>query len=61
VQELTLEAAVTGSLEAVYHAIMLDPLTAAVCTLPQIRLMVDEMLEAQARWLPQFRGKLKVR
>jgi alpha-galactosidase len=33
---------------------MLDPLTAAVCTLPQIRDMVGEMLEAQAQWLPQF-------
>jgi alpha-galactosidase len=33
---------------------MMDPLTAAVCTLPQIRAMVDEMLEAQAAWLPQF-------
>jgi alpha-galactosidase len=33
---------------------MLDPLTAAVCTLPQIRSMVNEMLDAPARWLPQF-------
>ena len=33
---------------------MLDPLTAAVCTLPEIHSMVDEMLEAQARWLPKF-------
>jgi alpha-galactosidase/6-phospho-beta-glucosidase family protein len=29
-------------------------LTAAVCTLPQIRSMVDEMLAAQEQWLPQF-------
>jgi alpha-galactosidase len=61
VQELTVEAALTGSVEAVHHAVMLDPLTAAVCTLPQIHSMVDDMLEAQARWLPQFRGKLEVR
>jgi alpha-galactosidase len=54
VQELIVEAALTGSREAVYHAVMLDPLTAAVCTLPQIRAMVDELLAAQARWLPQF-------
>ena len=32
----------------------MDPLTSAVCSLPQIHAMVDEMLEAQARWLPQF-------
>jgi alpha-galactosidase len=54
VQELIVEAALTGDVEAVHHAVMLDPLTAAVCTLPQIRAMVDEMLEAQAQWLPQF-------
>jgi alpha-galactosidase len=54
VQELIVEAALTGDVEAVYHAVMLDPLTAAVCTLPQIRTMVDELLAAQAEWLPQF-------
>ena len=54
VQELIVEAALTGDVEAVHHAVMLDPLTAAVCTLPQIREMVDEMLAAQAQWLPQF-------
>jgi alpha-galactosidase len=54
VQELVVEAALSGGTEAVYHAVMLDPLTAAVCTLPHIRKMVDEMLEAQKRWLPQF-------
>jgi len=38
----------------VYHAASLDPLTGAVCTLPQIRAMVDEMLQAEERWLPEF-------
>jgi len=56
VQELIVEAALTGDVEAVYHAVTLDPLTSAVCTLPQIRAMVRELLEAQARWLPQFRA-----
>jgi alpha-galactosidase len=51
VQELIVEAALTGSREAVYHAVMLDPLTAAVCTLSQIRQMVDEMLAAQPKWI----------
>jgi alpha-galactosidase len=54
VQELIVEAALTGNVDAVYHAVMLDPLTAAVCTLPQIHAMVGEMLAAQAAWLPQF-------
>ncbi|MCK6628983.1 MAG: alpha-glucosidase/alpha-galactosidase [Anaerolineae bacterium] len=56
VQELIVEAALTGRREAVYHAVMLDPLTAAVCTLPQIRAMVTELLAAQAQWLPQFQA-----
>ena len=60
VQELTVEAALTGDVEAVHHAVMLDPLTSAVCTLSQARAMVDELLEAQARWLPQFREGLNV-
>jgi alpha-galactosidase len=54
VQELTVEASLTGNRDAVHHAIMMDPLTGAVCTLPQIHAMVDEMLEAEAQWLPQF-------
>ena len=54
VQELVVEASLTGDTEAVHHAVMLDPLTAAVCTLPQIRSMVTEMLGAQSQWLPQF-------
>jgi alpha-galactosidase len=55
VQELIVHAALSGEVEAIYHAVQLDPLTAAVCTLPQIRAMVDEMLATQAQWLPQFR------
>jgi alpha-galactosidase len=55
VQELIVEAGLTGNTEAVYHAVMLDPLTGAVCTLDQIRAMVSEMLEAQGQWLPQFK------
>ncbi|MEA2512248.1 MAG: alpha-galactosidase [Thermomicrobiales bacterium] len=54
VQELIVEAALTGRTDAVHHAVLLDPLTAAVCTLPQIHAMVDELLAAQAHWLPQF-------
>jgi alpha-galactosidase len=55
VQELIVEAALTGCTDAVHHAVLLDPLTAAVCTLPQIHAMVDELLTAQSRWLPQFK------
>jgi alpha-galactosidase len=54
VQELAVEASLTGDRDAVHYAVMMDPLTAAVCTMPEIHAMVDEMLERQARWLPQF-------
>jgi alpha-galactosidase len=54
VQELIVHAALNGDTDAVHHAVMLDPLTGAICTLPQVREMVNEMLDAQAQWLPQF-------
>ena len=54
VQELIVEAALTGKTEAVHHAVMLDPLTAAVCTLPQIRALTDELLTAQAAGCRSF-------
>lgn len=38
-------------------AMALDPLTAAVLTLDEIRQMTAEMLEAEAKYLPQFAGK----
>ena len=54
VQELIVEASLSGDTEAIYHAVMLDPLTAAVCSLPQIHAMVSELLAAEKQWLPQF-------
>lgn len=54
-QERAVYAAIHGDREALYHALMLDPLTAAVLPLPRIREMADEMLQAQQEWLPQFR------
>ena len=52
VQELAVQAALTGNREHVYHAVMLDPLTGALLTLEQIRAMVDELFEAHAPLLP---------
>ena len=56
VQELAVQAALTGEREHVYHAVQLDPLSGALLTLAQIRRMVDELLAAHARWLPAFAG-----
>jgi len=52
VQELTAEAAITGNLEHVYHAAMLDPHTAAELDLRQIKSLVTELLEAHRDYLP---------
>jgi alpha-galactosidase len=54
VQRLTVRAAMTGSRELVRAAVALDPLTSAMCTLPQISEMTEKMLAAEAEWLPQF-------
>jgi len=57
VQGLAVEASFTGDPELVMQAVALDPLTAAVLTLREIREMVAEMLAAESRYLPQFAGK----
>lgn len=36
------------------QAFMMDPLVGAVCNPKEIWQMVDEMLVAQAKWLPQY-------
>jgi len=58
VQELAVEAAVHGDVDALKQAMMLDSLVGAVCDPNEISQMVDEMLVAQARWLPQYRKEI---
>jgi len=53
VQELAVQAAMTGDKELLHQAIAVDPLTGTQLTLPRIRKMVDEMFEAEKRWLPR--------
>jgi len=55
VQELTVEAALTGRREHIYHAAMLDPHTAAELDTDQIISLVDDLIEAHGEWLPVFR------
>ncbi len=57
VQQLAVEAALTGNPDYAVQAMAMDPLTSAVCTLKEIRYMTREMLEAEAQWLPQFDGQ----
>ena len=58
VQRLAVEAAVRGDVTLLKQAMMMDPLVGAVCTPPEISQMTDEMLVAQAAWLPQYRREL---
>ena len=55
VQRLSVEAAVHGDDMLLRQAMMMDPLVGAVCNPPEIWQMVDEMLVAQAQWLPQYK------
>ncbi len=54
VQELTVEAALTGKREHIYHAAMLDPHTAAELSLDQIWSLVDDLIEAHGDLLPAY-------
>jgi alpha-galactosidase len=53
VQELTVEAALTGRVDHVYHAAMLDPHTSAELDLDQITELVDALLLAHREWVPR--------
>ncbi len=54
IEELAVAGSLAGDMEMIYQAICYDPLTAAVCSLREIRSMVDDMFEANKDWLPQF-------
>jgi alpha-galactosidase len=55
IEEMAVEAAITGNPRLVYQAVCHDPLTAAVLSLAEIRSMVNEMLAQNRDYLPQFK------
>ena len=59
VQRLAVEAARTGDIQLLRQAMMMDPLTGAVCDPDEIWQMVDEMLIAEAEWLPQYAEEIE--
>ncbi len=59
VQRLAVEAAVTGDDQLLRQAMMMDPLVGAVCNPNEIWQMVDEMLVAQSKWLPQYKEAIE--
>lgn len=54
VQRLAVAAAVHGDLDLLRLAVLHDPLVGAVCNPEEVWQMVDEMLVAEAEWLPQY-------
>jgi len=54
VQRLAMEAAVSGEDVLLRQAMLMDPLVGAVCNPPEVWRMVDELLVAEAEWLPQY-------
>ncbi|MFA6135324.1 MAG: alpha-glucosidase/alpha-galactosidase [Phycisphaerae bacterium] len=58
VQRMSVQAAVTGDVTLLKQAALHDPLTGAVCDPEEIWQMVDEMLVAQAQWLPQYKREI---
>lgn len=59
VQRLAVEAAVSGDEILLKQAAMMDPLTGAVCSTPEVSQMIDEMLVAQKKWLPQYEKAIR--
>jgi alpha-galactosidase len=55
IEEMAVDAAITGNPTEVFHAICYDPLTSAVLSLEEIRTMTTEMLEKNRAHLPTFK------
>ncbi|MCB0163953.1 MAG: alpha-glucosidase/alpha-galactosidase [Anaerolineae bacterium] len=54
VQEMAVEAAVHGDVTLLKQAMLHDPLVGTVCNPEEVWHLADEMLVAQAAWLPQY-------
>ena len=52
---LVVEAAMKKSKEDVYHAVYMDPLTSAVCSLDEIKSMCDELFEINKDYLGEYK------
>ena len=53
-----IEAAVHGDVTLLKQAMLHDPLVGAVCDPEEVWQMTDEMLVAQAQWLPQYQEEI---
>jgi alpha-galactosidase len=58
VQQMGMEAAARGDVTLLKQAMLHDPLVGAVCNPEEVWQMTDEMLVAQAAWLPQYAAEI---
>lgn len=56
IEQLAVSAALEGDPEKVFQAILLDPLTSAVCSMEEIHDMVQEMFDANASYFGYFKS-----
>ena len=54
VQLLTAEAVITKKKDTIFHAAMLDPLTASLLSIDEIYKMTEELLIAHKKYLPEY-------
>ena len=59
VQQMGMEAAVHGDVTLLKQAMLHDPLIGAVCNPEEVWQMTDEMLVAQAQWLPNYAASIE--
>ncbi|QRG86277.1 alpha-galactosidase [Bulleidia sp. zg-1006] len=55
IEELAVKAAINGDPNLVYQACLYDPLTAAVCSMTEVKEMVQEMLNQNKEYLSYFK------
>ena len=52
--DLVVQCVLEKNREKAYYALMIDPLTSAVCSLEEIRMMFEEMVDAESEYLPDY-------
>jgi len=58
VYELTVQGILNQDRESIIHAMMLDPLSAAVCCPAEIRSMAEELFQAEKKYIPDWCGNV---
>jgi len=56
IEELAVQGAIEGDANKIFHAILFDPLTAAVCSMDETQQMVQEMFNKNKDYLKYFKS-----